>query len=138
MASKICFFDIFVNESCRWRHQSRAKKRDSETAGDNYLNTRWKFRNFQLWKLFISEFHMPTFAPFWQNTIRKSGNRPYDHLSRGQFSGNSIAKMFCFLALNITCWIIHAVISSFFRIWVTWPQDQEVKKSSYRFWRTFC
>ena len=138
IGSKFHFSEVKVDESYRWRHQSKLQKTPSETAKSHSRKNEWIFHIWDFWFVNIRWIPRGTLSPFLQNLIGRSGNSPWIKIGEKSFTRDSEAKKFCFLVLSITYWYISGVISRFFHFRVTWLYYSVRKKSSYRFWNHFC
>ena len=63
-------------------------------------------------------------ASFSQNLIGRSGNFPYDQIGKNIDFSSTCIKTSRFFAQLILNNVMHHLIASFFRFWVTWPENR--------------
>ena len=114
IGSEFYFSEVKLDESYRWRHQSRLQRclPNSQKIMDLKNGRRFLILDFN--SGYLSLILWPIFSPFLQNLKGRSGNLPWIEILKNRESEDSVVENFYFLVQSITYQFVNPDISSFF------------------------
>ena len=134
IGSEFYFSDVKLDESYRWRHQSKLQRCLSNSQKILDLKNGWIFLILDFKYGYLSSIPCPIFSPFLQNLKGRSGNSQWIEILKNRESEDSVIENFYFFVLSITHQFVNPDISSFFDFRLTWLNYSVRKRSSYSFW----
>ena len=114
IGSEFNFSEVRLDESYRWRHQSRLQRSQPDSQKILDLKNGWKLLIFDFNFGYLSSIPCPIFSPFLQNLIERSGNSPWIEILKNHESEDSVVENFNFFVLCITHQFVDPDIFSFF------------------------
>ena len=103
--SEFYFSEVKLDESYRWRHQSRLEWSLPNSQKNENLEKEWIFWIFDFWSVILKWIARTIFSLFLQNLIGRSGNSPWIQNFQKWESEESEDKTFRFFVRCITHWI---------------------------------
>ena len=114
IGSEFYFSDVKLDESYRWRHQSKLQRCLSNSQKILDLKNGLIFLILDFKYGYLSSIPCPIFSPFPQNLKGRSGNSQWIEILKNRESEDSVVENFYFFVLSITHQFVDPDISSFF------------------------